>query len=165
MDPTYTIIIPTSVDFGTLVKTDAANWVTEDFDVAAQGVVIESGASIDVDVTGPFVMNDDDGVQGSVELPYILSNEAGAITITLADPSAPFATFPSAATADGKEDGSVVCQYGRYHRRGQLQWHDGIHHHLCRRSIEVDEFGGTARLPRRATVACRMENDIAFVNS
>ena len=43
VDPTYTIIIPASVDFGTLVKGD--EFVYQPFDVTASDLVIEDGCA------------------------------------------------------------------------------------------------------------------------
>jgi hypothetical protein len=96
VEPTYIIVIPAAVDFGTLVKDSGT--VGMDFDVTAQGVVIENNAHIDVDVTGPFEMKNNNG-SGTVSLAYGLRNESGAIT-----PPGQFASF----TGDGTEDGTVA---------------------------------------------------------
>jgi hypothetical protein len=96
VEPTYIIVIPAAVDFGTLVKDSGT--VGMDFDVTAQGVVIEKNAHIDVDVTGPFEMKNNNG-SGTVSLAYGLRNESGAIT-----PPGQFASF----TGDGTEDGTVA---------------------------------------------------------
>ena len=101
VDSTYTIIIPATVNFGTLVKNSGL--VTREFDVTASGVIIEDDASIDVKVTGPFLMSNEDG-GGDVDLPFALSNEAGAIEVPY---PATFATFTAAIPVDGTENGSV----------------------------------------------------------
>jgi hypothetical protein len=99
VDPSYTIVIPASVDFGTLAKTAADNWVYQAFDVEAQDLLIESGASVNIAVSGPFVMKDEANI---ASLSYRLSNEDGEVT-------APgvFASFKAADPADGEENGSV----------------------------------------------------------
>ena len=89
-------------------------------------------------------MNDDDGA-GSVDLPYTLRNEASAIAITSPDTSAAFATFPSAATAGRQGGWQCVCQYGRYHRRGQLQRHDDVSLSAMFRLREGTESAGCKR--------------------
>ena len=94
VDPTYMIIIPSAVDFGTLVKDGSI--VSQDFDVEAQGVIIEDTASIVVSAAGPFKMLDQDGA-GSVELPYTLSNNTAAIPAA----GGTFATFSGNDTEEG----------------------------------------------------------------
>lgn len=93
VNPTYTIVIPAAVNFGTLVKDTGV--VVMDFDITAQGVVVEPGASIDVDATGPFEMKDEDGT-GSVPLAYTLENANGALTGNL------FTVFEGDRTEAGK---------------------------------------------------------------
>jgi hypothetical protein len=110
VDPTYTIIIPASVDFGTLVKDGST--VTQDFDVTAQGVVIEDTASIVVSVAGPFEMLDEDGT-GSVALEYTLSNNTAAIPTA----GGPFTTFTSSRT----EEGSVAVDTNNITAAGSYQ--------------------------------------------
>jgi hypothetical protein len=96
VDPTYTIVIPASVDFGSLQKIDPPNnFVSEEFKVTASGVVIEAGAQIDVSVTSCTAMNDGHGH----ELPYSLYNEGGTSPIT----NGVYASF----------DGSVADNVGR----------------------------------------------------
>lgn len=95
IDPSYMIIIPAAVDFGTLIKDTGVQ--TQAFPVQAVGVVLEPSCYIDVDVAGPFVMLDQNGT-GSVSLAYSLNNESGAVL-----PPSTFATF----TADDTEDGMV----------------------------------------------------------
>lgn len=108
VDPTYTIVIPASVDFGSLVKDSGV--ITREFDVSASGVIIEAGASIDVNVTGPFAMSDEDG-EGDVELPFALSNEAGTIT------AGTFAHF----TGGNTEDGNVSVNTGAITKAGSYK--------------------------------------------
>jgi hypothetical protein len=110
VDPTYTIIIPAAVDFGTLVKDGST--VTQDFDVTAQGVVIEDTASIVVSVAGPFEMLDEDGT-GSVALEYTLSNNTAAIPTA----GGPFTTFTSSRT----EEGSVAVDTNNITAAGSYQ--------------------------------------------
>jgi hypothetical protein len=94
VDPTYTIVIPASVDFGTLVKDGST--VTKAFDVKAQSVLIEADASIVVSAEGPFVMKDDDGA-GTIPLEYTLSNSSAAIPAV----GGTFTTFYGSRTEEG----------------------------------------------------------------
>lgn len=108
VDPTYIIIIPAAVDFGTLVKDTGVQ--TQAFPVQAVGVVLEPGCHIDVDVAGPFLMMDEDGL-GGVSLAYNLSNESGLIT-----PPSTFATFIGDDTEDGtvSVDTTAIAAAGSY---------------------------------------------------
>ena len=71
VNPTYMIVIPSSVNFGTLLKNSGL--IERDFDVEAKGVLIDSNGSINVSVAGPFKMWDVNGT-GSVPLAYALKN-------------------------------------------------------------------------------------------
>ncbi len=109
VDPSYIIMIPASVDFGTLVRNSGV--VTQEFDVTAQGVMLEPDASVDVVVTGPFVMKDGDG-SGSVELEYTLTS--GTTPIPAA--GGEFASFMGNGTQDGSVsvDTSAITAAGSY---------------------------------------------------
>lgn len=96
VDPTYMIIIPAAVDFGTLLKNSGVQ--TQSFPVQAMGLIIEDGYEIAVGVSSNFTMKDMDG-SGTVSLDYDLYNSTPT---QMADGSV-FATF----TADGTETGSV----------------------------------------------------------
>ena len=92
VDPTYMIIIPASVDFGTLVKDSGIASIA--FDVTASGLVLEPGASVDVTVAGDFSMSD-----GTASLPYGLFNvPSGGTALST---GAQFASFD----ADGVQNG------------------------------------------------------------
>ena len=94
VEPTYTIVIPSAVDFGTLQKIDAIKEAT--FTVEATDVFIEDGASINVAVTSDFVL-----ASGSEQLPYKLYNgnndEFSGTATGLA-----YTSFTSTGTDDGK---------------------------------------------------------------
>ena len=91
VDPTYTIVIPASVDFGTLVK--GTGNITREFDVTAQNVLIEAEAKIEVSVSSLTAMTDE---SGSGSLTYTLRNET-----PLPVASGLFATFEGNRTEDG----------------------------------------------------------------
>ena len=59
VDPTYTIIIPATVDFGTLIKNTGT--VSMPFNVTASGLLLEAGAHVDVTVGSDFTMSDGGG--------------------------------------------------------------------------------------------------------
>ena len=65
VDPAFTIVIPASVNLGTLVKGQGI--IKQDFDVEARDVVIEDGASIEVKVRSDLKMR-----AGDAELEYEL---------------------------------------------------------------------------------------------
>ena len=92
VDPTYTIVIPASVDFGTLVK--GTGNITREFDVTAQNVLIEAEAEIHVSVASLTSMKDANGL-GSNSLAYTLRNETVPVASGL------FATFEGNRTEDG----------------------------------------------------------------
>lgn len=103
IDPTYTIVIPASVDFGTLVK--GSGNITREFDVTAQDVVIETGHAIDVSVTSDFEM-----ACGTTHLGYQLYNGS---TNPLESPGQ-FAEF----TGNGVQNGSVKVDTGLIQKAG-----------------------------------------------
>lgn len=96
IDPSYMIIIPAAVDFGTLIKDTGIE--TQVFPVQAVDVVLEPGHEIAVGVTSDFLMNDLNGA-GTVTLAYTLYNS----TPTLITSGSEFAAFG----ADGTETGTV----------------------------------------------------------
>lgn len=75
IDPTFTIVIPASVDFGTLFSNTGIQTLA--FPVEARDVVIEPGYGIKVVADTIAAMRNEDG-NGSVLLPYTLKNEAAA---------------------------------------------------------------------------------------
>lgn len=80
VSPTYSVVIPTSQDFGVLQRN--AGITTMNFDVKVEDVLIDDGADISITVTGSgtdgaFVMKDKNGT-GSIELPFNIYNDAGA---------------------------------------------------------------------------------------
>jgi hypothetical protein len=97
VDVSYIIVIPAAVDFGTLTK--GSGIITKSFEVTADGMVLEDGARVEVDVAGPFVMKDRAGI-GDVSLLYTLSNHTSAISSTGGN----FTTF----TEDRTETGSIA---------------------------------------------------------
>ncbi len=78
VNPTYIIIIPAEVNFGTLVKN--TGFKEKAFYVKAQNVALEPGAKIEVKVTSALKMYDNNGA-GTNELAYVLKNNN-----TAADP-------------------------------------------------------------------------------
>lgn len=94
-EPTYMIMIPAVVDFGTLQKDSGTK--SKAFAVSATNVVIGTGSSIDVGVISPFEMKDQDG-SGTNSLAYTLFNGSGQVSS-----GANYASF----TQNGSENGSV----------------------------------------------------------
>jgi len=92
VDPTYTIVIPASVNFGTLQKGTGTE--TRAFNVKAQNLLLESGKSVIVKVNSNYLMH-----AGAATLAYLLSNEDGPVS----GPNAQFAAF----TANGTKAGEV----------------------------------------------------------
>ncbi len=93
VDPTYMIVIPAAVNFGTLQK--GLGDRAQAFDVTAQDVIIEAGKSIDVSVASDFKL-----ASGTVLLDYELFN-GGSSPLTT---GGTFASF----YGDGTQAGSVV---------------------------------------------------------
>ena len=108
IDPTFMIIIPTAVDFGTLAKNDGTK--TKDFNVTASGVLIEDGAQIQVSVESAFVMKDKDGT-GNIELAYVLNNAQSQVST-----SAVFTNFVENRTEEGTVtvDTATITKAGSY---------------------------------------------------
>lgn len=108
IDPTFMIIIPTAVDFGTLTKNSGTK--TKDFNVAASGVLIEDGAKIAVSVESAFVMKDKDGT-GNIDLAYVLNNNASQVLT-----AAVFANFDENRTEEGTVtvDTAAITKAGSY---------------------------------------------------
>lgn len=104
VDPTYTIVIPAKVDFGTLTKGNVTHTVS--FPVEAQNVLLEQGRQIDVSVTGSFMMSD-----GSAQLHYSLLNQAGS-NIS----AGKYCSFTGNGTNTGTVavDTSLISQAGTY---------------------------------------------------
>lgn len=96
VDPVYVIVIPASIDFGTMIKDSGI--ISQEICIEAHSVVIEDGYEINVGVTSDFVMKNNNG-SGSVSLPYCLYNS----TPSLISSSSTFTTFES----DGIEIGQV----------------------------------------------------------
>ena len=95
VDVTYTIIIPASVDFGTL--TAGAEIVSQPFNVTATGVLLEGGAHVDIAVSSDFTMSD-----GGADLPYELYNvSSGGIALSSGNQ---FASFDEDGTQDGRAE-------------------------------------------------------------
>lgn len=109
VDPSYIIIIPASVDFGTMRKDSGI--ISREFCVEAQGVIIEDGYEINVGVTSDFVMKDREG-EGSVTLEYLLYNSVP----TLITSGATFTKFESDRTETGKVsiDTANITKAGKY---------------------------------------------------
>ncbi len=93
VDPTFTIIIPATVNLGTLQKDGALP--EQDFPVEAQGVIIEAGKSIVVSVVSDFKLS----TSGGATLDYELYNSVPAKLLN----NGTFVTF----TKDHIENGSV----------------------------------------------------------
>ena len=93
VNPTYTIVIPASVDFGTLIK--GTNIVSKPFNVTASGLLIEYDAHVDVYASSDFAM-----YAGSADLPYSLYNTTtGSDALEDGDQ---FASFNTGATQSGR---------------------------------------------------------------
>jgi hypothetical protein len=108
VDPTYTIIIPATLDFGTLTKNSGTATVT--FDVTASGLVLELGSRVNVTVSGDFTMSD-----SGADLPYSLYNTTSSET-ALVD-GGQFASF----TADGTQNGRAEVNTGVIVNAGEYQ--------------------------------------------
>lgn len=97
-DVAYMVIIPASVNFGTIIRDDGIK--TKDFDVSVVSALVESGYSIKVqNTTTPLEMKDKNGT-GSKTLPFVLTQPSGLFT------------FTAAALEDGKETittGKLTC--------------------------------------------------------
>jgi len=96
IDPNYTIIIPATVDFGTLIKDTGIASVA--FDVSATGLVLEPGASVDVTVSSDFLMR-----YSSADLPYALYNTTASGVDALEDGDS-FASFEEDGTHNGRAE-------------------------------------------------------------
>ncbi len=88
-DATYTVIIPASVDFGTIYKNMPVQ--TKTFDVKVENAFIKGNITV-ANTTNPTVMKDNNGT-GSEELPYTLTPPDGGFVFT----------------ADGTKTGEVSC--------------------------------------------------------
>ena len=105
VDPTYTIVIPAAVNFGTLQKDTGTR--TQNFPVTAQNVLIENGKAIIVSVNSNFKM-----ASGGTLLGYLLKKFGGGVMASGGE----FARF----SADGESIGSVevdtdlIVQAGSY---------------------------------------------------
>ena len=103
-DVTYMVVIPSSVDFGTVNRNMDPQ--TEDFVVSVEDALIEDGASIAVEnTTENMTMKDKDGT-GSKELAFTLAQDEapnnGVFTFTMA-----------VLTAEGDDDdASISSQVG-----------------------------------------------------
>lgn len=104
VDPTYTIVIPSAVDFGTLQKDTGIQ--TKAFPVEAKDVTLESGKSIMVAVDSDFEMN------GPAALAYTLYNSAPALIID----EGPFTTFSGGRieTGEVRVDTAGITKAGNY---------------------------------------------------
>lgn len=109
IDPSFMIIIPAAVDFGTLIKNSGIQ--AQAFPVEAQGVVIETGYEITVGVSSDFTMLDLDGL-GSVPLAYLLYNS----TPTLIADTDEFSAFDADRVENGtvEVDTSLITAAGSY---------------------------------------------------
>ncbi|MPN42269.1 hypothetical protein SDC9_189826 [bioreactor metagenome] len=92
-EPSYIIVIPAAVDFGTLQKDTGIK--SRAFQVRAENVVIEPGSRIDVDVSNIDPMDNGYGN----ELEYMLYTQAGS--------QVPEGSNYASFDQDGMETGSV----------------------------------------------------------
>lgn len=108
VDPTYMVIIPAAIDFGTLVKDTGVQ--TQIFPVQASSMVIEDGFEIEVGLLSNFTMKDKDG-EGSVELEFSLFNATTSIAT-----GEIFASFDTNRTENGtmEVDTSAITAAGNY---------------------------------------------------
>lgn len=109
VDPVYVIVIPASVDFGTMNKDSGI--ISQEISIEAHSVVIEEGYEINVGVTSDFVMKNDNGF-GTVSLPFYLYNSAP----TLITSGSTFTTFESDRTETGQVtvDTADITKAGAY---------------------------------------------------
>lgn len=97
VNPSYIIVIPASVNFGSLIL--GSGEITKEFDVTAQGLVIENGMKVKVSVTSDFEMED---AAASSKLAYKLYNSASGGNPFAANESTEFASFTESDTHDGR---------------------------------------------------------------
>ena len=104
IDPTYTIVIPAAVDFGTLLKNSGVE--TRPFNVTAQNVLLEEGGKIRIGVSSTFKM-----LSGARELAYLLYNHSAVV-----GDGGQFALFTGNDTESGsvKVDTALISNAGRY---------------------------------------------------
>ncbi len=106
VEPTYTIVIPAAVNFGTLQKDTGLR--TQDFPVSAQNVLIENGKAIVVSVNSNFKM-----AGGGALLDYLLKKFGGGVMTTGGE----FARF----FEDGESIGSVEVDTDDIVKAGSYQ--------------------------------------------
>lgn len=109
VDPSYIIVIPSSIDFGKMRKDSGK--ITREFNVEAQSVVIEDGYEINVGVTSDFMMKDRNG-SGSVALEYLLYNSSSQLITS----GATYTSFESNEITTGQLsiDTSNITKAGKY---------------------------------------------------
>ena len=112
VNPSYTIVIPPSVNFGTLVKNN--NTVERTFNVAAQNLIIDNGAKVQVMVASDFNMKNGTDA-AAAKLAYSLFNQATGGTALAT--GAEFASF----TADGTHDGRAEVNTNAITAAGSYQ--------------------------------------------
>ena len=110
IDPSYIIVIPAAVDFGTMVKDSGT--IGHEFVVEAKSVALEDGYHIRVGVTSDFVMKDKDGT-GDISLPYLLEN---SVPIQMTS-GATFSTF----TGDRNETGKISVNTNNIEKAGSYK--------------------------------------------
>lgn len=111
VDPSYMIIIPPSVNFGTLVKGHGV--ITRNFIVEARDVIIGNGAKVKVTVASSFLMNDGTTTNPK-ELAYSLYNASGTV---LDGANNVFAEFDAANTQSNGHvtvDTNAITAAGSY---------------------------------------------------
>ena len=106
VDPTYTIVIPAAVNFGTLQKDTGLR--TQNFPVTAQNVLIENGKAIIVSVNSNFNM-----ASGTTLLGYLLNKPGGGVMTGDGDT---FAQFSVSETQTGsvEVDTDDIVKAGSY---------------------------------------------------
>jgi hypothetical protein len=90
VEPAFIVVIPSAVNLGTLQKGAAAT--PQDFDVKAQGVIVEAGKEISVSVTSDFKL-----ASGSAEIVYQLLSGTSVMAT-----GSEFAAFDTDGTQEGQ---------------------------------------------------------------
>ena len=102
VNPSYIIVIPSSVNFGSLVR--GSGIITKAFNVTAQGLVIENGMKVKVSVTSDYKM--EEKTNATNKLDYSLYNDPNGSPFP--NKETEFASFTS--TQEPDDTGSITHQ-------------------------------------------------------
>ncbi len=111
VESSYTIVIPASVNFGTLTK--GTGVIKKEFDVTAQNLIIDNGAKVQVMVASDFNMKNGTD-EAAAKLAYSLFNQATGGTALATGTE--FASFTAGGTHDGRAEvnTNVITAAGSY---------------------------------------------------